>query len=120
MVAAVAAAAFFQDARASANAACSLVLAAPHAVTVKIVASSTPATGRNRSLVMSLVTRDLGIWLGPGGAPDSLCLLVFGNGENVKSALRFRTLSPAYSLNTLANTLHSPTSFRSWCQGPAA
>jgi hypothetical protein len=60
-----------------------LALAAPHAVTVKIVASSTPATGRNRSLVMSGVTRDLGVWL---GLVPLFLQPVFGNGENDKIA----------------------------------
>jgi hypothetical protein len=68
-----------------------LVLAAPHAVTVKIVASSTPATGRNRSLVMSVVTRDVGVWLGSAPIADSFCLSVFENGENDKSALSSRS-----------------------------
>jgi hypothetical protein len=35
-----------------------------HAATVKIVATSTPVTGRNRSLFMPTQTRELGVWLG--------------------------------------------------------
>jgi hypothetical protein len=35
-----------------------------HAATVVIVASSTPVTGRKRTIFMSLVTREPGVWLG--------------------------------------------------------
>ena len=60
------------DAAAVAVAVCAVLGAAagaldpaePHAPTVMIVASSTPVSGRNRTLFTSMMTRELGVWLG--------------------------------------------------------